>query len=232
MPDSGLQGRIDRLLPSSKMDNTLVVACVDRAADRFTTSRLKAPQPQAMKRIFPSLYSGSTLRAAALILSLAGLASCTITELPDPEPEPEEKELTFEVTLVKMAALDIKSGEGEHLEIYGSVTAKMIRDNVTETNTVWSIADPTSDLLYVGYSDVPVNSTTTFTVLESELDDTYMEVIASLSDYDSATNPAEYLGEERINTPLSSVANTITLQLVLDDSYGQHIGVTYAITRL
>ncbi len=184
-----------------------------------------------MNRIVHTLFVGAGLfRSAAVILTLAGLASCTITELPDPEPE--DQEITFEVTLVKMAALEIKSAEGEHLEIYGTVTARMIRDNVTETNTVWSETDPTSFIQYVGYTDVPINTKTTFTLLESELDSTSMEVTANLSDYDSATNPAEFLGEERISTPLSSIANTITLQLVLDDSGGQHIGVTYSITRL
>jgi hypothetical protein len=167
------------------------------------------------------------LPVAAILLTMA---SCTITELPDPEPE--DRELTFEVSLVKMAALDIKSAEGDFLEVYGTVSARMIRDNVTETNTVWSLTDPATINQPVGYSDVPINETTTFTLLESELDSTYMEVTANLSDYDSPTNPAEFLGEEGISTPLGSITQTISLQLVLDDSDGQHLAVTFSITRL
>lgn len=181
-----------------------------------------------MKR-FPlaQLPGVGPLPAAAILLTIA---SCTITDLPDPEPE--DRELTFEVSLVKMAALDIKSAEGDFLEIYGTVTARMIRDNITETNIVWSLTEPETINQAVGYSDVPINETTTFTLLESELDDTYMEVTASLSDYDTPTNPAEFLGEERINTPLGSITNSISLQLVLDDSDGQHLAVTFSITRL
>lgn len=164
--------------------------------------------------------------ATVCLLAVASFSSCTVTDL----PEPQDDEVTFQVELVKMTALEIKSEEGEHLEIYGSVMAELIRDNLTETNTLWKLDAPS--YLDVGLNDILVNERTSFTLLKSNLEASAIDVTASLSDYDSATNPAEFLGSETITLPLSVVTTSIELQMVLRESGGQVLQVTYVITRL
>jgi hypothetical protein len=164
------------------------------------------------------------------ILSLVFVFSSCVTKEDDPEPAIVE-DITFQVDLIKITGLEIKEGESDFLEIYGAITTRLIRGNITESNELWSTSDDAA--LSVGLSDVPVAASVTYKVAPENLATSNLEVRADLSDYDGGgTNAPEDLGNEAIVTALSSITTSIELQVVLNDSGGQVVQVTYAITRL
>lgn len=149
----------------------------------------------------------------------------------DMEPTPVNQDVTFKVDLIKMTALDIKEGEVDALEVYGSIDAKLVRGNVTEENELWSAND--DEYLSVELSDYPLTSSVSFTVDPEKISESKIELTAALMEHDfSDDNPDENLGTETISTTLSAVSSTSTFQIVLDDSGGQHVQVTFSITRL
>lgn len=147
----------------------------------------------------------------------------------EPTPPAVEEDVSFKVQLVKMVALDIKDAEGDALEVYGTVNSKLIRDNISEENGIWSAID--TEYISVNYSDYPMTSSVTYTVSPGNISASSIEVIATLNEYDDG-NPDEFLGTRTITTTLSSVSATSTFQMVLDDDEGQDVQVTYSITRL
>ncbi|MEL7221018.1 MAG: hypothetical protein AAGJ93_06845 [Bacteroidota bacterium] len=145
-------------------------------------------------------------------------------------PEPEEA-VVFEVAIVKMAALDIKDAEADALEVYGNITAKLIRGNVTETNTLWDTNG--ESYLSVGVSDVPMTESVTYTVEAANIASSMLEVRADLSEHDfGEDNAPEDLGNEAIMTPLKDITTSVEYDIVLNKSGGQEMKVTYSITRL
>jgi hypothetical protein len=157
--------------------------------------------------------------------------SCKKDEDDDPTPPAESQDILFKVDLIKMTALAVSDAESDALEVYGVVNVKLIRDNVTEENELWS-ADA-DEYISVGLSDYPMSSSVTFTVAPENISESNIEVISSLNEYDFAPdNPDEDLGTETISTPLSAVSSTSTFQMVLNDYSQQQVQVTYSITRL
>ena len=174
--------------------------------------------------------SNSFYKSLFLLLSVLVLSACVKVE-DDEEPTPQDEDVMFQVDLVKMTALEIKEGEGDQLEIYGTVTADLVRGNLTESNTLWSL--PKASPLPVGLSDVPIIASQTFTVASSNIAASNIEVRADLFDSDGeGTNDPEDLGNEMISTPLSSVNSSSTFQITLNSSNGQWVQLTYSITRL
>lgn len=175
--------------------------------------------------IFPGIFK------AILCVALFSTFTSCVVDNDDEMPVPADEDITFQVDLLKMTGIEIKEGEGEHLEIYGTISTKKVNGNVTEDNTLWSEDD--TEVIYVGLSDYPLIASNTYTVSASELSSSNLVVIADLFDFDGGGNNApEDLGKEEISTPLSSVTSSVTYQIVLNDSGGQHIRVTYSITRL
>lgn len=176
-----------------------------------------------------NLISFNILKSFFFLCSILLVASCTVTS-DDDEVTPQDEDVTFRVDLLKMAALEIKDGEGEYLEIYGLVNSKVVRGNITEENALWSVVK--ENALNVGTSDTPLTESVTYTIAKSDIANSTLQVAADLWDYDgSAGNNPEDLGEGMISTPLSSVTTSVTYDIVLDDSSGQVIKVTYSITR-
>lgn len=158
------------------------------------------------------------------------LLSCK-KEDDDPTPPAQSQNISFEVRLVKMVSLDIKESEDDHLEVYGTINADLIRGNVTEANELWSAGS--AEYISVGLSDFPMNNAVTFTVSPENLSDSMIEMTSSLMEHDfSASNPDENLGTETISAPLSAVSSTSTFQVIHDASSGQEVQVTFSITRL
>ncbi len=178
--------------------------------------------------IFQSIFN-KIPSVLIVLFAITLFASC---EKEEPEV-PQDEDITFKIDLLKMAALDIKDAEGDALEIYGAVSTKLLRDNITESNELWNKAF--GEAVAVGYSDVPMSSSVTFTVATSNLAASNLEVSADLFDQDgsdASANPPEDLGKETLTTPLANITSSVTYQLVLNDSAGQEIEVTYSITRL
>lgn len=176
-----------------------------------------------------NLIVSNLLKSFLLLSTIFMAVSCTVTS-DDDDVTPVDEEVTFRVDLLKMAAVEIKDAEGEYLEIYGLVNSKVVRGNVTEENALWSVVKESA--LNVGTSDTPLMESVTYTVAKSDIANSTLEITADLWDYDgNAGNDPEDLGEETISTPLSSVTSSVTYDIVLDDSSGQVIKVTYSITR-
>ena len=162
-------------------------------------------------------------------LTIVMLSSCSEDEDP---VTPIDEDVTFEVQLLKMQALEIKEVEGDALEIYGNIDTKLIRDHIVETNSIWRAL--IGEAISVGRSDVPVVAAQTYTLKKSQIAASRIEVDADLfdSDGDPDDNAPENLGREQISTNLSDITSSVTLSIVLADSSGQHVEVTYSITRL
>ncbi|MEL7249096.1 MAG: hypothetical protein AAFO03_11775 [Bacteroidota bacterium] len=161
-------------------------------------------------------------------LAIVMLSSCSEDEDP---VTPVDEDITFEVQLLKMQALEIKEAEGDALEVYGNIDTKLIRDNVVETNSIWRAL--IGEAISVGLSDVPVVAAVPYTVKKSQIANSRIEVDVDLfdSDGDPEDNAPENLGREQTTTNLSDIATSVTLSIVLADSGGQHVEVTYSITR-
>lgn len=174
----------------------------------------------------------STLLKSFLFLGTVFLfASCTVTSDDDDDTTPQIEEVMFRVDLVKITALEIKEGEGDALEIYGLINTKLIRDNISEENALWSVVK--TEAIPVGLSDTPLSSSVTYTVATKDLASSNLEVRADLFDYDgSGNNAPEDLGDEAITTPLNAISSSAEYQITLNDSGGQVVQLTYAITRL
>ena len=169
-------------------------------------------------------------KSVVFLLASLFLISCS-KEDDDPTPPAESQEISFEVRLVKMVSLDIKESEGPHLEVYGTINANLVRGNVTEENVLWSTG--ASEYISVGLSDFPMSAAVTFTVSPENISNSMMEMTSALMEHDfSESNPDDNLSPETISAPLSAVSSTSTFQVVHDDSSGQHVQVTYSITRL
>lgn len=159
------------------------------------------------------------------------VVSCKKDDDDNPAPPVESQDVSFKVELIKMTALEISDAEGDALEVYGSVGANLVRDNITEENELWSAID--EEYISVELSDYPMSSSVTFTVAPEHISGSSIEVISSLNEHDfSEDNPDEDLGTETVTTPLSAVSSTSTFQMVLDDYSQQQVQVTYSITRL
>ncbi len=161
-------------------------------------------------------------------LAIVMLSSCSEDEDP---VTPVDEDVTFEVQVLKMQALEIKEAEGDALEIYGNIDTKLIRDNIVETNSIWNAL--IGEAISVGLSDVPLVAAVSYTVAKSQIANSRIEVDADLfdADGDPESNAPENLGREQISTNLSDITSSITLSIVLADSGGQHVEVTYSITR-
>lgn len=166
-------------------------------------------------------------RAFVFLFATIALVSCSDD---DEDDTPSVQEVSFRIDLVKFVAQEISDAEGEFLEVYGTVNSKLIRDNITEENMIWSVDD--EDYVLVGASDSPLSSSYTYTVAEPNIEASSIEVIATLNEYDPPGNPDEFLGTRSVTTQLSSVSASSTFQMVLDDSDGQVVQLTYTITRL
>ncbi len=164
-----------------------------------------------------------------LCLSVSIFSSCTVTK--DDDAVPEDEEITFKVDLIKLTALEIKDAEGEKLEVYGQINTTLITDEATEDNSLWSTVETAA--VGVGLSDLPMSSSVTYKVPSSELSNSEIKVEADLFDYDGGgDNSSEDLGKESLSTPLAGISSSVTYQIVLNDSSGQTMQVTYSITRL
>ena len=175
-----------------------------------------------------NLIFTKVLKTLALVAFFSTFTACVV----DKEDEmPVEEEVTFSVELLKIRALEIKEGEGDNLEIYGKISSKLVRGNLTEDNTLWTQAD--TDALPVGLSDHPLSAIVTYTVATANIASSNLIVEADLFDFDGGgTNAPEDLGKEAITTPLSSITSSVTYDIVLNDSSGQFVQVTYSITRI
>lgn len=174
------------------------------------------------------LFKITFSKTIVLFFTAMVLISCKKDD-DDPVPPVVNEDVSFKVELIKMVALDIKDAEGGALEVYGSVNSELVRDNITEENEVWSVVD--IDYISVGLSDYPMTSEVIYEVSPGNISESVMEVTASLDEYDES-NADEFLGTQTITTQLNDVSSTSTYQMVLDDSEGQEVQVTYAITRL
>jgi hypothetical protein len=201
------------------------------AADRFAKCRDKNQNPQKQKSMKKQLFETSAFLKAFLFLFIGlTIIACDSDDDDDSDDTPPApQEVSFQVDLIKMVALEIKDAEGDALEIYGSVNSKLKRDNVTEENMVWS--ENSANYIAVGQSDYPLPSTVVYDVLETNVESTDLEVIVNLTELDFS-NDDDPLGSDLISTPLSSITNSSTFQITLNQSSGQHIQVTYSITRL
>lgn len=163
------------------------------------------------------------------LLTITLFASCVQTT-DDDDIEPQDEIIEFQVDFLKVAALEIKEAEGDNLEVYGTITADLIQGNVTESNTLWSAALEAA--ISVGFSDVPMTESVTFNVPTSKIASSNLEVRADLAESDgTGTNNPEDLGDETISTPLSNIISSSSFDIVLNDSSGQWVRVTYSITR-
>ncbi len=175
------------------------------------------------------LHLGKILKFLTLFALISMFASCNSDD--DTPPTPIDEEVAFRVDLLKIAALEIKEAEDEMLEIYGTISSKLRRDNITEDNTLWSVAE--TEAIGVGVSDTRLVSSVTYTIASSKIAAGTIEVAAHLFDYDGGgDNPSEDLGNEKHSTPLSNITTSVTYQIVLNDSSGQTVQLTYSITRL
>ncbi len=167
-------------------------------------------------------------RSFLLLLPLTFLVSCSEDEDP---PTPVDEDVVFQIDLIKMAALEIKEAEGDNLEVFGNITTKLIRDNITETNDLWTAA--IEEAIAVGRSDTPVMASVSYTVATSNIAASRLEVTADLMESDGAsgTNAPEDLGSDKITTSLADITTSAEYSIVLTDSSGQHVQVTYSITR-
>lgn len=167
-------------------------------------------------------------RSFLLLLPLTFLVACSEDEDP---PTPVDEDVVFRIDLIKMAALEIKDAEGDQLEVYGNITTKLIRDNITETNDLWTAA--IAEAIAVRRSDTPVSASVSYTVAKSNVASSRLEVIADLmeSDGTDGSNPPEDLGSDKITTALADITTSAEYSIVLTDSGGQHVQVTYSITR-
>lgn len=169
----------------------------------------------------------SLLKSFALLLTITVFVSCSTEE----DPRPQDEEVMFQVDLLKIAAINIKEAEGDALEIYGDIGSQLVKGNVTETNPLWS--EVKEGAISVGYNDVPLVSSVTYTLLSSEVDQSEMIINAYLWDSDgTGTNAPEVVGNESISTPLANIRTSAEYQIVLNDDVGQSIRLTYSITRL
>jgi len=177
------------------------------------------------------LETAAFLKAFLFLFLTLALVSCNDDDDDDDmnNAPPAPQEVSFQVELIKMVALEIKDSEIDALEIYGSVNSKLKRDNITEENMIWS--ENSANYISVGQSDYPLASVVIFDVLETNVDSTDLEVIVNLTELDFS-NDDDPLGSDLISTPLSSISNSSTFQITLNQSSGQHIQVTYSITRL
>jgi hypothetical protein len=175
-----------------------------------------------------NLIFSTILRTFLFITLFSTFTSCVVKE---DDEIPIDEDITFQVDLLKITGIEIKEAEGETLEIYGTISSKRVNGNVTEENILWSKND--TEAIAVGLSDYPLMASNTYTVTASELTNSNLVVVADLFDYDGGGNNApEDLGKEELSIPLSNVTSSVTYQIVLNDSGGQHIRVTYSITRL
>jgi hypothetical protein len=145
-------------------------------------------------------------------------------------PEVQNESISFRVQLEKIVATEIKEAEGDALEVYGSIDGKLQRGNVTEVNNLW-IASPT-EAIDVTMSDFPLTSSVVYEVMADAVSSSSLEVTVDLYDYDFGANDDEDLGRESINVPLNTISDTSTFQIILDDSTGQFVQVTYSIRKL
>lgn len=156
------------------------------------------------------------------------LNACIVQE--DDGMTPQDETVTFQVDVIKMAAMELPDTEGEFLEIYGNITGDMIRGNITESNVLWETGNDA--VQQVNLSDAAVTGSATYTLKVSELATSEMQVTADLTEWDGTNNAPDNLGKETVTTPLSNITTSATYEIVLNDSPQQRVRVTYMITRL
>ncbi len=164
------------------------------------------------------------------VFLFAALVFVSCSEDDDEENDPTPQDVSYRINLVKIVGITISDAEGDQLEVYGTVNSKLTRDNITEENMISSWEDV--DFISVGTSDVPLSSSVTYTVPPENIEASTLEVIASLSEDDSAAgNDDEFLGTKSICVPLSDISESVTYQMVFDESPEQVVQLTYSITR-
>jgi len=127
------------------------------------------------------------------LIALVSFFSCTVE---DDTPEPIKTE-SFKVKAVAMIASEFPSTEGDVLEIFGEIKARVTVGDQADERTLWT--RNTSNWEPVGSTEYVINSEgseVVFTLTEEELNDgARIEYEAIMWDKDPDGNPDDYLGK-------------------------------------
>ena len=165
------------------------------------------------------------------ILSIMFLSLMACSSDDDTGGNPANDMVSFRVDLIKLTGVDTSTDGGDELEVYGTIKASYNLGSVSDQQTLWEREQ--TNYVSVDESDIPITGSTTFTLNMSDMDNSTIAVNAHLTEYDSsANNSDDPIGNETATIALNSVASTVTYELLLDDTDGHEVKLTYSITRL
>lgn len=170
----------------------------------------------------------SALKVFAILLTTSMLISCSKDEEEEPG-QTSPADVSYSIELVKISAEDITESDGI-IEVYGTVNSLLKRDNITEQNMILSLSE--SNYIAVGTSDTPLSNSFTYVVPAANVEDSVLEIIASLTDRDPVDNDNEFLGTRTFTVPLPNIDERVEYEMTFDDDSPNIVRLTYTIERL
>lgn len=159
-----------------------------------------------------------------LAMSLFSFFNCSSDD--DGSGEPET--VSFSINLVKLTGVDTSTESGA-MEVYGIISVKL--NDSSNEEILWNKTQ--QEYIEVEEADYPISGSKTYTIETSELTNQSVIMSANLTEYDSnANNSDDPIGNSSMTIPLSSISNSQTFEILLNETEGHEVKLTYSITRL
>lgn len=163
------------------------------------------------------------------VLIIITLSFCVFSCSKDNDDDQDSETISFRVNMTKINALDIKDAEENALEIYGIVLSSLNVGTTTDERTIWEISE--DDYLSVDFNDQQLSGSVTFTIAEQNVSDSTITIEANLTELDFS-NPDDNIGVETSMISLNSITDSEEFQISFTQSGGQHVSLSYRITKL
>lgn len=137
---------------------------------------------------------------------------------------------SFRVELVKIRAAAIaNSSENNTLEVYGTIASRLVIDNNTNVQTLWSLAE--AEAISVTPSESQLTGTASFSIHRSKMSSSMFFMEGQLRERDNS-NPDDNLGSASTTIDLNNIGNTQEFEILFNSDPDQQVAITYSITKL
>lgn len=142
----------------------------------------------------------------------------------------ETQNESFKVELVKIKATAITNpSENGHLEIFGTMTSKLVIEGSTNVKTLWSIEE--ADAISVTTSESQLTGTTSFTIDRNDMSGSTFFVEGQLMERDNS-NPNDNLGSASTSINLNNIGGVEEFDIMFTTDPDQQVAITYRVTKL